>query len=203
MNRLVLIVTLQLATLIDLHYTVGTLSRSNTDNIEILATASPRIEAPPPYEKKKRQDSIQEPQVAGLSVTTIVNVPELTRSPTELSLSSQPEEPITEITTEGIRDSLNDHYLPEEMSSLTLDSDHGVPLMGLLCIIPSHVIFQFRRYHQSDIILRGRSSIKEGWWAGGMEVQVQGQSALIKRYDDPKAQATRVSDYLSHERQSW
>ncbi|KAG8215241.1 hypothetical protein J3R82DRAFT_8789 [Butyriboletus roseoflavus] len=52
-------------------------------------------------------------------------------------------------------------------------------------------IFQFRRYHQSEIILRGRSCIKEGWWAGGMEVQVQGQSALIKRYDDPKAQATR------------
>lgn len=69
-------------------------------------------------------------------------------------------------------------------------------------MIASHVFFKFRRYHQSEIMLRGRSCIEEGWWAGGMEVQVQGQPALIKRYDDSKAQASRVSDHLSHTQQS-
>lgn len=63
----------------------------------------------------------------------------------------------------------------------------------VLCIIASHVFLQFRRYHQSEIMLRGRSCLKEGWWAGGMEVQVQGQPALIRRYDDPKAKVHRVN----------
>ncbi|KAH0833953.1 hypothetical protein J3R83DRAFT_11170 [Lanmaoa asiatica] len=166
---------MQLATLIDLHHTVGAFSRKNTENIEIRAMNQPRIEAPPPYKKRGKEDlGTQEPGIAESSATTILDVPELTRSPTELSLSSQSEEPIAEIATDGIRDSLNDHYLPDELSSLTLDDDHG-----------------FRRYHQSKIALRGRSRIKEGWWAGGMEVQVQGQPALIKRYDDPKAKASR------------
>lgn len=123
---------MQLATLIDLHYTVGTLSRKNTENTEIRETAQLCIQAPPPYKKKQTQDSsMQEPEVAESSGTTIVHVPELTGSPMLLSLSSQSEEPITEITTDGIRDSLDDHYLPEELSSLTLDSDHGVSLKGL------------------------------------------------------------------------
>lgn len=198
-THLVLIVTMQLATLIDLHYTIGTLSRKNTsaENIEIRETAQSCIEAPPPYKKKQTQDSnVQELEVAGSSVTTIIDVPELTRSPTELSSSPQCEEPIAEIATDGIRDTLNDHYLPEELSSLTLDSDHGVPLKGL-CASSHLTYFQFRRYHQSEIILRGRSCIKEGWWAGGMEVQVQGQPALIKKYDDPKAQSHRVSNFSS------
>lgn len=131
---------MQFATLIDLHYTIGTLSRKNTstENIEVREMAQSRIEAPPPYKKQQTQDSsVQEAEIAESSVTTIVDVPELTRSPTELSLSSQCEEPITEIATDGIRDSLNDHYLPEELSSLTLDSDHGVPLKDL-CVL-SHL----------------------------------------------------------------
>lgn len=61
-------------------------------------------------------------------------------------------------------------------------------------MIVSHLFCQFRRYHQSDIVLQGRSRIKEGWWAGGMEVQVHGQPALIKRYDDAKVNASKVSD---------
>lgn len=138
--NLVLIVTMQLATLIDLHYTVGTFSRNNTENIEIQAAAQPHIEAPPPYKKKKTLEmSVQELEIAESSVTTVIDVPELTRSSSELSLSLQSEEPLTEIATDGIRDYLNDHYLPEQLSSLTLDNDHGVPLKGFCTL--SHLTY--------------------------------------------------------------
>ena len=42
-------------------------------------------------------------------------------------------------------------------------------------------------------MLHGRSCLKDGWWSGGMEVQVNGQNALIKRYEGAKDQAARVS----------
>lgn len=115
---------MQLATLIDLHYTVNSISRRNT---EIQAVTQLCIEDPPPYQKKKTQDwNIQGHAIAESSLTTVLDVPEFTL-PTELSLSLPCEEPITEIATDGIRDSLNDHYLPDELSSLTLDDNHGVP----------------------------------------------------------------------------
>lgn len=45
-------------------------------------------------------------------------------------------------------------------------------------------------------MLRGRSCLKECWWGGALEVQVRGQPALIKRYDDSKTKAFRVSQML-------
>lgn len=51
---------------------------------------------------------------------------------------------------------------------------------------------QFRRYHQSDVMLRGRSCLKEGWWEGAMEVQAGGQNALIKRYEGVSDKAAKV-----------
>jgi hypothetical protein len=136
----VLIVVMQLATLIDLHYTVGTFSRKNTENVEIQVAAQPHIEAPPPYKKKNTLEmSMQELEIAESSVTTVIDVPELTRSSLELSLSLQSEELITEIATDGIRDSPNDHYLPEQLSSLTLDNNHGVPLKGFCAL--SHLTY--------------------------------------------------------------
>lgn len=122
-----MIVTTQLATLIDLHYTIGTISRSNT---EIQAVAQLCIEDPPPYKKGMQDCHVQEHEIPESRLTTIVNVPEPTRSPKDLSLSFPSEEPITEIATDGIRDSLNDHFLPEELSSPTLDNNHGVPSKG-------------------------------------------------------------------------
>jgi len=120
---------MQLATLIDLHYTVGTFSRRNIENLEIQAATEPHVEVPPSYKKNTTLDlSVQEPEVARSSVTTFVDV---RWSPPELRLSLQSKEPITEITTDGVRDSLNDHYLPEHLSSLTLDKDHGVLQKGL------------------------------------------------------------------------
>ena len=162
---------MQLATLIDLHYTVGTFSRRNTENIEIQTAAQPQIEGPPPYKKKQTLDlSMQELEIAESSVTTVIDIPEPTKSPPELSYSLQSVEPIAEIATDGIRDPLNDHYLPEQLSSLTLDNDHGVSLNCFLHIIASHVFFpvptipSIRDYPTRSIVPQGGLV---GWRNGG------------------------------------
>ncbi|KAF9238341.1 hypothetical protein BU15DRAFT_62547 [Melanogaster broomeanus] len=167
-----------LATLIDIHYTVSTLACKGSTSTVIQSSSETRIEAPPPYNNRTSQDGMtQEPGGAQLCVPSdgavAVYVP--TASPMSPPAPSQTEDSIPEITTSGVQDSLDDHYLPEELSSLTLNEDHG-----------------FRRYHQSEVMLRGRSRLKDGWWAGAMEVQVHGQPVLIKKYDDDrKGQAYR------------
>ncbi|KAJ7468590.1 hypothetical protein FB451DRAFT_1039570 [Mycena latifolia] len=47
----------------------------------------------------------------------------------------------------------------------------------------------FRRYHQSEVVLRGPSRVRGGWWSGASEAQVNGQSSLIKRYEGPRTDA--------------
>ncbi|KAH9948499.1 hypothetical protein B0H21DRAFT_237381 [Amylocystis lapponica] len=42
----------------------------------------------------------------------------------------------------------------------------------------------FRRYHQSELVLKGRSRIKEGWWAGASE-------SLVKRYEGIRRDALK------------
>ncbi|KZT64855.1 hypothetical protein DAEQUDRAFT_769356 [Daedalea quercina L-15889] len=42
------------------------------------------------------------------------------------------------------------------------------------------------RYHQSDMVLRGRSRIQEGWWAGAAQADIDGQRVLVKRYEGPR-----------------
>ncbi|KAG5641669.1 hypothetical protein DXG03_004518 [Asterophora parasitica] len=51
---------------------------------------------------------------------------------------------------------------------------------------------QFRRYHQSDVRLRSRSRLKDGWWAGASVGDVDGRPSLIKRYEGPTEVATRA-----------
>ncbi|CAL1697986.1 unnamed protein product [Somion occarium] len=43
----------------------------------------------------------------------------------------------------------------------------------------------FRRYHRSEVHLKGRSKIKSGWWSGSNKAQVDGRNVLIKHYDGP------------------
>ncbi|KAG9310532.1 hypothetical protein JVU11DRAFT_9075 [Chiua virens] len=78
-------------------------------------------------------------------MTTTVEVPELIQSLAELILSSQCEEAITEVATDGIQDGiqdcLDDQYLPEELSLLTLDSNHGVPLRSRRVIVSHASVF--------------------------------------------------------------
>ncbi|KAG1728864.1 uncharacterized protein EDB91DRAFT_1060284 [Suillus paluster] len=150
----------QLATLINIHLAVSSLIGNATSD----ATTERVLDASPPayHETLNESDSetveIKSPEVIDAS-EPLVAVSDAPAGAGAESLSL-PENRIT------------DHYLPEELSSLTLEDDHG-----------------FRRYHQSEIILRGCSRLQDGWWAGATEVQVQGQRALIKKYDDDKDSA--------------
>ncbi|KAI0070555.1 hypothetical protein K474DRAFT_1713251 [Panus rudis PR-1116 ss-1] len=49
--------------------------------------------------------------------------------------------------------------------------------------IEHHRTDQFREYHQSEVRLQGRSKIKDGWWAGAVQTTVDGEAALVKRYE--------------------
>ncbi|KAF5375353.1 hypothetical protein D9615_008027 [Tricholomella constricta] len=50
----------------------------------------------------------------------------------------------------------------------------------------------FRRYHQSEIRLKGNSKLKDGWWAGVSAAEVEGRLSLIKRYEGPNEQALKA-----------
>ncbi|KAG6859888.1 hypothetical protein C0995_002433 [Termitomyces sp. Mi166 len=48
------------------------------------------------------------------------------------------------------------------------------------------------RYHQSEVRLKGRASVKGGWWASTSPAEVEGQLALIKRYEGPAKEALKA-----------
>ncbi|KAG1728218.1 hypothetical protein EDB19DRAFT_1747770 [Suillus lakei] len=151
----------QLATLINIHLAVSSLTGNAASN----ATAERVIDAPPP---PAYDEVLNEPDSVAVEIRSpgIVDAAEC--------LVAEPDPPVAagggSLSPPEKR--ITDHYLPVELSSLTLEDDHG-----------------FRRYHQSEVILRGRSQLQDGWWAGATEVQVQGQRALIKKYDDDKDHA--------------
>lgn len=125
-------------------------------------TAERVIDAPPPpayHEVLNKRDSI----AIEIRSPGIVDAAECMVAESDLSVTAGVSPPEKRFT---------DHYFPAELLSLTLEDDHG-----------------FRRYHQSEVILRGRSRLQDGWWAGATEVQVQGRRALIKKYDDDKDDA--------------
>ncbi|KAI0727784.1 hypothetical protein C8Q72DRAFT_838607 [Fomitopsis betulina] len=41
----------------------------------------------------------------------------------------------------------------------------------------------FRRYHQADVLLRGLSRMREKWWTGTAQAEVDGQRVVVKRYE--------------------
>lgn len=53
-------------------------------------------------------------------------------------------------------------------------------------------ITHWREYHQSEIILQGRSKIKDGWWAGTLEVPLEGRIVTIKRYEGEREKALEL-----------
>lgn len=150
----------QLATLINIHLAVSSLRGNTASN----AAAERAIDALPP---PAYHEVLNGPDSVAIEIRSpgIVGAAECTVAESD---------PLAAAGGESLsppEKRLTDHYLSVELSSLTLD-DHG-----------------FRRYHQSEVILRGRSRLQDGWWAGATEVQVQGQRALIKKYDDDKDHA--------------
>lgn len=59
---------------------------------------------------------------------------------------------------------------------------------------PAHaVIFgRHRRCHQTELRLITRSRVKDGWWAGTTEVEINGQIVMLKRYEGSLREATQV-----------
>lgn len=51
---------------------------------------------------------------------------------------------------------------------------------------------QFRRYHQSDVVVRKANRKATGWFAGTSEAVAGGQKMTIKRYDGVKDLALKV-----------
>ncbi|KAI0326798.1 hypothetical protein GY45DRAFT_1328458 [Cubamyces sp. BRFM 1775] len=41
----------------------------------------------------------------------------------------------------------------------------------------------FNRYHQSQFLMKGKSRIKSGWWAGGVEGDIEGRRGIMLRYE--------------------
>ncbi|KAH7921126.1 hypothetical protein BV22DRAFT_1132533 [Leucogyrophana mollusca] len=154
----------QLATLIDIHYAVNTLQVASAAQIaeqDACALEASVQDSAPPAYDTKEPEE------------DIIEIETPAISSAAAATSPIATEPCDQ-NTPAAPSKLSDQYLSDALSSLALDDDHG-----------------FRRYHQSDIMLRGRSRLKEGWWEGGMEVQVQGQNALIKRYEGQKDHAYR------------
>jgi hypothetical protein len=81
----------------------------------------------------------------------------------------------------------------------TIEDDHGVRIFSFKLLLDcpdsgfSFCHYQYRRFHQSDIVLRGRSRLKEGWWLDALEVQIDGRQTLVKRYQGSRAEAAKVS----------
>ncbi|KAJ7073266.1 hypothetical protein B0H15DRAFT_869336 [Mycena belliarum] len=49
----------------------------------------------------------------------------------------------------------------------------------------------FRRYHQSEVVLRGGPRTQDPWWSGASEAHANGQSSLVKRYEGPPTVARK------------
>ncbi|KAI0632872.1 hypothetical protein C8Q77DRAFT_1263022 [Trametes polyzona] len=49
----------------------------------------------------------------------------------------------------------------------------------------------FNQYHQSQFRMKGKSRIKSGWWAGGIEGDIDGRKSLMLQYDGDRVHAMK------------
>ncbi|KAK7683099.1 hypothetical protein QCA50_013772 [Cerrena zonata] len=87
--------------------------------------------------------------------------------------SSDEDDSLSDVMEDPFVDSVSSTRAPS-MDALTvkdpLETESGAPAPA------------WREYHQSDIVLQGRSKIKDGWWGGSSEVSVYGRTVIVKRY---------------------
>ncbi|KAF7966754.1 hypothetical protein HWV62_37209 [Athelia sp. TMB] len=162
----------QIATLINIHHIVG--SRADSRDLQKRIKVREGSEELPPYKEDDKVMQITEKPRSSSPVRADGDIPAtlITSSTSSLiEISTKPASGMLPAV-----DVLDDQYLTEELASLTLDDSYG-----------------FRRYHQSEVTLQGRSRLKEGWWAGAVEGQAGGQHALVKRYEGEKGQAAKRS----------
>ncbi|KAI9057558.1 hypothetical protein FKP32DRAFT_1615265 [Trametes sanguinea] len=49
----------------------------------------------------------------------------------------------------------------------------------------------FSQYHQSQFLMKGKSRIRSGWWAGGVEGDIDGRRSFMLRYDGNRRDAMK------------
>ncbi|OCH91320.1 hypothetical protein OBBRIDRAFT_887032 [Obba rivulosa] len=213
----------QVATLINIHYSVGDRARSTTAlTMEIPGITATTVDVTPvpPYD-----------EIAENNVVHITEAVEFTQSPVSRqgSKDSESYDLVNPVPIPGTRNSsrseeyvLVDTEYPRgisqpsssaesyptaslAMSSSTSTSSVMTPIsLSITDAVPAAVMESpseedfailnhhgFRKYHQSEVILKGKSKIKQGWWAGATVAQVDGQKSLVKRYEGRRDEATK------------
>ncbi|KAI0742707.1 hypothetical protein C8Q80DRAFT_1221158 [Daedaleopsis nitida] len=174
----------QIATLINIHLAVGdaaaTLSSTKGASKKALAIAvHPR-------------ESVTLPPYSSSSAQVITDVEELTMSPVPESsfepvIQREASIDLIDLSTPAAAD----FQLVQLSSGMALEATIEVQEEdnNVYCITEHH---GFNRYHQSQFRFKGKSrNIKEGWWAGGVEGQVDGQKSLMLRYEGDRQKAMR------------
>jgi hypothetical protein len=99
-----------------------------------------------------------------------------------------------------------DESQPPEVPQLTEEEEFLASIDGEMdefgvrhrCTMSFHTLpfkqAQFRRYHQSDVLIRKANRKAVGWFSGTSEAQSGGQKMTIKRYDGEKDLALKVRD---------
>ncbi|KAG6837783.1 hypothetical protein H0H93_001710 [Arthromyces matolae] len=151
----------QIAALIDIHYAVSQRSREQN---KAITNAEPSLASPPPPYRN--------------SGTSIVSNDDFISSISDSRSDSLVfvESPVEMQSTASILSDITDELVGEPEEEYEMISDDVLDARG------------FRRYHQSEVRLKGRTNLKGGWWGGASPVEVEGQSALIKRYEGPAEQ---------------
>ncbi|KAI0041685.1 hypothetical protein FA95DRAFT_1640934 [Auriscalpium vulgare] len=177
-------IAFQMASLIEIHYAIGTLQRSSTGgSLQRSSTGRSLQLIDSPVSMSPALGSIDpSTQLSQLSQSaTLVDA-----DPEELSLSKA--------SFDSSRAS--SFVLVEETGPAEVTEPAVPPLpteeeVFLASITEANDEFGFRRYHQSDVIIRKANRKAVGWFAGTADAQANGQKMTIKRYEGPKEKAVR------------
>ncbi|KAF9456391.1 hypothetical protein BDZ94DRAFT_1229713 [Collybia nuda] len=158
----------QVAALIDIHYAVSSISggwRKSAGESDspsrITFSSSPSTSPPPTYAITQGMAEARN----GSSLYTVA-------SPTETDHSDKRFDGTNHSGLMETGEGYSIENIPEE-SALELDN------------------YGSRRYHQSEVRLKGKSRLRGGWWEGASVAEVNGQVSLIKRYEGTHAEATK------------
>ncbi|KAH9018940.1 hypothetical protein EDB84DRAFT_1566241 [Lactarius hengduanensis] len=160
----------QLASLIEIHYTIGSAKGDSS-------TTSPRITG---------EDIVMSP----------VEFPEPLSSQLSMSESTVSTFDLVDQNTRCSRESTESSFtfVEADPEALVPDSESQTPAIPepteeelfLSDLSGETDEFGFRRYHQSDVIVRKANRKAIGWFAGTSEAQAGGQKTTIKRYEGQK-----------------
>ncbi|KAI0651288.1 hypothetical protein C8Q79DRAFT_1004593 [Trametes meyenii] len=155
----------QMATLVNIHLAVGdatTRSKSDSPPESDPSATSTRESTLPPY--------VAEP------TSVLTDVVEICTSPGPASATTDSFSLIG-----GSTRSASSSYELLLQNDSNLDLCTPQPLEEENLRITEH--HGFSQYHQSQFRMKGKSRIKQGWWAGGVEGDIDGKKSIMLRYE--------------------